>query len=97
MAGWSVQFGDGVHGARPPTGQTNVRATYRKGLGRAGMVAAGQISQAIDRPAGLKGVANPDPSLPAAPIPTRPTDARRSAPLHVLTLDRVVSLQDYQD
>jgi Baseplate J-like protein len=91
-----VQFGDGVHGARPPTGQTNVRATYRKGLGRAGMVAAGQISQAIDRPAGLKGVANPDPSSGGAD-PDTPEDARRSAPLHILTLDRVVSLQDYQD
>ena len=26
-----VQFGDGTHGARVPTGQENVRATYRKG------------------------------------------------------------------
>src|SRR6185437_11281186 len=49
--GITVQFGDGMHGARPPTGQTNVRATYRKGLGLSGMAAPGQISQAIDRPA----------------------------------------------
>ncbi len=91
-----VQFGDGAKGARPPTGQTNVRATYRKGLGLAGMVAAGQLSQAIDRPAGLKGVSNPSASSGGAD-PDTPADARVSAPLHILTLERVVSLQDYQD
>jgi hypothetical protein len=94
--GITVQFGDGVHGARPPTGQTNVRATYRKGLGLSGMVTPGQLSQAIDRPAGLKGVANPDAASGGAD-PDTPEDARTSAPLHILTLERVVSLQDYQD
>jgi predicted phage baseplate assembly protein len=38
-------------------------------------------------PAAATGGADPD----------TPADARRSAPLHVLTLERVVSLQDYQD
>ncbi|MBN9559408.1 MAG: putative baseplate assembly protein [Alphaproteobacteria bacterium] len=92
----TVQFGDGQHGARPPTGQTNVRAVYRKGLGLSGMVAAGQLSNAIDRPPGLKSVMNPAAATGGAD-PDTPADARRSAPLHVLTLERVVSLQDYQD
>jgi predicted phage baseplate assembly protein len=91
-----VQFGDGRQGARPPTGQVNVRATYRKGLGSTGMVAAGQLSQAIDRPAGLSSVFNPAAASGGAD-PDTPEDARRSAPLHVLTLERVVSLQDYED
>ena len=55
----TVKFGDGTNGARPPTGQTNVRALYRVGLGLSGNLPAGAISQAIDRPAGLKSVTNP--------------------------------------
>ena len=38
-----VQFGNGVQGARPPTGQSNIRAVYRKGIGSAGMVNATQL------------------------------------------------------
>jgi hypothetical protein len=92
----TVRFGDGTHGARPPTGQTNVRALYRKGLGLSGNVPAGGISQAIDRPPGLKSVMNPADATGGAD-PDTPADARTNAPLHVLTLERVVSLQDYQD
>ena len=92
----TVQFGDGVEGARPPTGQLNLRAVYRKGIGAAGMVASGQLSQAIDRPQGLKTVANPDPASGGAD-PDTAENARKSAPLHVLTLERVVSLEDYQN
>ncbi|HYM73663.1 MAG TPA: putative baseplate assembly protein [Stellaceae bacterium] len=92
----AVQFGDGTHGARPPTGQTNARALYRKGLGLSGNVPAGGISQAIDRPPGLKAVMNPADASGGAD-PDTPADARTSAPLHVLTLERVVSLPDYQD
>jgi hypothetical protein len=91
-----VQFGDGRRGARPPTGQTNVRAVYRKGLGTSGDVAAGQISQAIDRPAGLRSVINPAAATGGAD-PDTPAAARQSASLHVRTLERVVSLQDYED
>ena len=92
----TVTFGDGTEGARPPTGQTNVRALYRVGLGLSGNVSAGGISQAIDRPAGLKSVTNPANATGGAD-PDRPAQARTSAPLHVLTLERVVSLRDYQD
>jgi predicted phage baseplate assembly protein len=92
----TVKFGDGAKGARPPSGQTNVRAVYRVGSGALGNVPAAGISQAIDRPAGLKSVTNPAAATGGAD-PDTPTDARISAPLHVLTLDRVVSLQDYED
>ena len=92
----TVKFGDGTEGARPPTGQTNVRALYRVGLGLSGNVPAAGINQAIDRPAGLKSVTNPTAATGGAD-PDTPADARASAPLHVLTLERVVSLQDYQD
>jgi predicted phage baseplate assembly protein len=92
----TVQFGDGARGARPPTGQMNIRSVYRKGVGAAGNVQAGQLSQALDRPQGLQGVSNPDPATGGAD-PDSADDARASAPLHVLTLDRVVSLDDYQN
>ncbi len=92
----TVQFGDGQDGERTPTGQMNIRAVYRKGIGSAGNVVAGQLSQALDRPQGLKAVTNPSPATGGAD-PDSAATARVSAPLHVLTLDRVVSLDDYQN
>jgi hypothetical protein len=92
----TVQFGDGICGARLPTGQNNVRAEYRKGSGIVGLVDAAQISQLMSRPLGLKEVTNPEPSE-AAEDPENRDDARENAPLTVLTLDRAVSLQDYED
>ena len=92
----TVQFGDGKAGARPPTGQMNVRAQYRVGIGLSGMVQAGQLTQPIIRPPGLRSITNPAPATGGAD-PDGPDDARQSAPLHTLTLDRVVSLADYQN
>ncbi len=91
-----IQFGDGITGARLPTGQRNVRAVYRRGIGTAGILKAGQIDLLLDRPAGLKDAKNPLPSTDGKD-PEVLEDARHNAPLTVLTLDRVVSLQDYED
>jgi hypothetical protein len=55
----TVIFGDGVQGARLPTGQANVTAKYRKGVGLGGLVKAGQLSQLMTRPLGVKSVVNP--------------------------------------
>jgi len=54
-----VQFGDGVEGATLPTGQNNIIANYRVGIGRAGNVAVGAITTLVDRPVGVSGVNNP--------------------------------------
>ena len=92
----AVIFGDGKTGARLPTGQENVTAKYRKGIGLSGLVKANQISQLMTRPLGVKGVTNP--MAPAgAGDPEDLADARRNAPLTVLTLGRIVSLEDYED
>jgi hypothetical protein len=91
-----LSFGDGLQGARPATGTSNVRATYRKGIGSAGMVSAGQLTQPLDRPQGLSSVINPSPASGAAD-PATAEQARASAPLPALTIGRVVSLQDYQN
>jgi len=92
----TIQFGDGLHGSRTPTGQSNIRALYRKGIGTAGMVSAGQLTQPLDRPQGLQSVTNPSSATGGAD-PATPSEARLSAPLPTLTLGRVVSLEDYQN
>lgn len=92
----TVQFGDAVSGARPPTGSENITATYRVGTGLAGMVKAGQISMLMTPTLGVKGVVNPLAPAGAAD-PEKLDNARRNAPLTVLTFDRIVSLRDYED
>ncbi|MEW6734494.1 MAG: putative baseplate assembly protein [Acidobacteriota bacterium] len=92
----TVIFGDGKTGARLPTGQENIKAKYRKGIGLGGLVKANQLSQLMSRPLGLKGVINPIAANGAADR-EKLDDARRNAPLTVLTLDRIVSLKDYED
>ncbi|WP_298734413.1 putative baseplate assembly protein [uncultured Chitinophaga sp.] len=92
----TVTFGDGITGARLPTGQENVKAKYRKGIGTGGAVKARQLSQLVSRPLGVKSALNPVPAIDAAD-PEQLADARRNAPLTILTLDRIVSLLDYED
>jgi hypothetical protein len=92
----TVIFGDGVTGARLPTGQQNIAATYRTGIGTGGNVAAGSLSILQTRPAGIRGVTNPLPAGGGAD-PEDLDHARSNAPLTVLTLDRIVSLEDYED
>ena len=92
----TVIFGDGVTGARLPTGLENVKANYRKGIGLGGLVKADQLTQLMTRPFGVKGVTNPLAANGAADR-EQLEEARRNAPLTVLTLGRIVSLQDYED
>jgi len=92
----SVHFGDGRQGARLPSGRENVRAVYRTGSGREGLVEPEQIALLLTQPLGIKGVTNPLASQGAAD-PQPLAAARVNAPRTVLTLDRVVSLQDYED
>ena len=92
----TVQFGDGRTGARLPTGQVNLKARYRKGIGTEAMVDTRQLSQLMTRPLGVKDVINPLPAE-GAEDPQNIANARRNAPLTVRTLDRVVSLLDYED
>lgn len=94
--GISVVFGDGVHGARPSSGSTNVRARHRKGVGAAGNVRKDQLGIALDRPLGLRGVTNPAPAVGGVD-PETEADARRAIPIPVRTLGRTVSLLDYAD
>jgi predicted phage baseplate assembly protein len=92
----TVEFGDGSTGARAPTGQQNGRAVYRKGIGTGGNVKTGQLSLLLTRPLGVKAVINPIAANGGADS-EKLEDARSNAPVTVLTLDRVVSLRDYED
>jgi hypothetical protein len=91
-----VRFGNGVQGARPPSGVANIRAVYRTGIGGAGTVSAGQLSQPLDRPQGLVSVTNPSAASGSAD-PATAGQARAGAPRPTLTVGRVVSLEDYQN
>ncbi|HET7065499.1 MAG TPA: putative baseplate assembly protein [Rudaea sp.] len=92
----SIIFGDGNHGARLPTGQDNVAAVYRSGLGAAGNVRAGQLTLPADKPLGVTAVNNPMRASGGADADTL-AQARVNAPLSVTALDRLVSIQDYAD
>ncbi len=91
-----VLFGDGVEGARLPTGQNNIQAFYRVGSGLAGNVGAGSITTLVDRPLGVSGVTNPMAAT-GGQDPQSVNDIRANAPLSVLTLGRAVSIVDYQN
>ncbi|SFF76490.1 putative baseplate assembly protein [Novosphingobium sp. CF614] len=92
----TVQFGDGVTGARLPSGKGNIMARYRTGTGLAGMLKAGQLSQPLQRPAGFAGVVNPLPTG-GAEDPESLDAARANAPVTVRAMERIVSLADVAD
>lgn len=92
----TVVFGDGVHGAIPPTGEENIVATYRSGIGDPGRLAVGQLQLLVRRPHGIREVTNPLPTTDSAP-PETLDQARRTAPQRVRTLGRIVSVGDVAD
>lgn len=89
-------FGNGTEGSRIPTGVLNVHSTYRRGIGKAGNVKAEQVSLLQTKPLGVKSVINPLRASGGADKEDR-DQARENAPLAVMALDRLVSLQDYAD
>lgn len=91
-----VIFGDNVEGSTVPTGQNNIVATYRTGLGLGGNVKTGAISTLVDRPVGVSGVINPMPAT-GGQNPATVADIQTAAPMSVQTLGRAVSITDYQN
>ncbi len=79
--------------ARPSSGSENITAKYRVGIGTDGKVQAGQLSILLTRPLGVRSVTNPvDSSEGSDPEPR--DQARKNAPIRILTLDRIVSIED---
>jgi uncharacterized phage protein gp47/JayE len=92
----TVHFGNGINGARLPTGRNNVVATYRQGLGQDGNVRANTLTTLLDRPVGLKSVTNPVAAQGGAE-PESLDEARINAPNTVRAFGRIVSLRDFED
>ena len=91
-----IMFGDGKRGSRPTIGTENITAKYRTGIGRVGLLKQNQLSLLIDRPLGVKSVTNPSPTTPAEDSENLDS-ARTNAPLKVLTIDRIVSVSDFEN
>ncbi len=89
-----VLFGDGVNGARLPSGGNNVSASYRYGSG-ADAPAAGTLTIIQQPQPGLKAIRNPVP-VGGGADPDPPQKIRRYAPQSVLTFGRAVSADDYE-
>jgi predicted phage baseplate assembly protein len=92
----TVIFGDGEHGARLPTGANNVTARYRTGIGAIGEVKANTLIMLMTRLLGVRTVTNPLDAGGSAGPESR-ENAGEAAPAAVLTLDRVVSLHDFEN
>jgi len=92
----TVIFGNGQYGERLPTGVENVKAVYRIGIGKPGNVQAGQISLLTTKPLGVKSVINPLRASGGADRESQ-NSARSNVPLALLALDRLVSVEDYED
>ncbi|HLY57925.1 MAG TPA: baseplate J/gp47 family protein, partial [Stellaceae bacterium] len=89
-----LMFGDGVNGARLPTGINNVVATYRVGAG-ADSPPAGKLTVIAKPYPGLRSVLNPVAVIGGADADP-PDQIRHYAPRSVLTFGRAVSVFDYQ-
>jgi hypothetical protein len=88
-----VRFGDGINGARLPTG-SQVIAGYRWGSG-ATSPPAGRLTTILKPQTNLAAVHNPVPVAGGAD-PEAPDSIRANAPTSVLTLGRAISAEDYQ-
>lgn len=92
----TIIFGDGKKGARLPTGQENIVATYRVGIGRVGQIPADSLTLLQNRPLAIKEVTNPLATTGGVDLENI-SSAKENAPLTVLTMDRIVSLQDFEN
>ncbi len=90
----TVTFGDGVRGARLPTGIDNIKATYRKGAGAAAPP-AGSIAQIARGVGRLRGVRQPFAAYGGADAEP-PETIRTGAPRQALTLGRAVGILDME-
>ena len=91
----TVIFGDGKSGARLPSGTDNIVATYRSGTGKEGEVGSGSLTLLQTMPLGIKEVTNPLTAA-GAKDPEKLEMARINAPRSVVTMDRIVSLLDFE-
>ncbi len=90
-----VQFGDGRTGARLPSGQGNVIARYRTGTGAYGALEPDTTVSAQGKLDNLDKVTMPDVAS-GGDEPETGQNAREAAPGKIQSLDRLVSLKDFE-
>lgn len=90
----AIEFGDGRHGRRLPTGAGNVRAGYRLGSGLAGNLAAGSLQEAV-RPHRLVASVRQPLAATGGNDMESTRSLRENAPASVLALERAVSAADF--
>lgn len=90
-----VQFGDGITGARLPSGIKNVVAKYRTGTGAFGELKPQTKVQAGKKLDNLDKIQMPDTAAGGSE-PEDGENARDTAPGKIQSLDRLVSLQDFE-
>jgi hypothetical protein len=89
-----ICFGDGTYGRIPPTGTSNIRATWHVGGGAAGNVPANTIVKAITSIAQLSAVANPAAAAGGADDESI-DHGKAFGPLAFRSGQRAVTLDDY--
>jgi hypothetical protein len=89
-----VVFGDGKHGAVPPSGKRHVQAVYRQGIGELGNTGAHTVSKIGKAHPILESAYNPVP-MTGGVEPASPEEVRVEAPLYLVTFDRAVSVEDH--
>ena len=90
-----VQFGDGFTGARLPSGVKNVVAKYRTGTGAFGALKANTKVQAGAKLEKIDKIQMPDVAAGGCQ-PEDGENARVAAPGKIQSLDRLVSLEDFE-
>jgi len=90
-----VQFGDGKNGARLPSGNNNILATYRKGNGATGVIEADTSASAVGKLKVLEKTFLPGEVLGGAAAEPAET-TRIAAPMKMQSLGRIVSLADIE-
>lgn len=89
-----VRFGDGVNGARLPSGVNNVVANYRYGSGLAAPD-SGSLAVILQSWPGLNSILNPV-QVGGGADPDPPQQIKTYAPNSVLTFGRAISASDYE-
>jgi len=90
-----IEFGDGARGRRLPTGTGNVRIAWRKGAGLAGNLGAGSLGKPVKPHRLLDEVRQPRAAAGGADMEAAES-LRSNAPATLLTLERAVSIRDFQ-
>lgn len=92
----NIRFGNGRNGKRLPNGTNNIRIVHRAGTGLAGNVPAGSLVKTAKPHRLIESVRQPEDATGGNDM--EPVESLRdNAPATVLTLERAVSLSDFEN